>query len=128
MLIIRQAIFLFLSFNLLFSGSGIQIKKHYCGGNLKSISLLPAEKSCCSSNEKSPCCNNTTQLVQADVNLQVTQLANFDFSSTTFFKTLSFTKHIQYTNLLASVFVYIPQKIPPLQDKDIYILVQRFLL
>ncbi len=122
--------FLLLSLSLLMltAGSGLLITKHFCGGNLKSISLLPAKKSCCGSTEESPCCNNTTELIKADVDLQITQSTNIDFSSTALFTTQHFTKYIQTKHSLASIFVYLPQKIPPLLGKDICILIQRFLL
>ncbi len=117
-----------LSLLVLTAGSGLLITKHFCEGNLKSISLLPAKKSCCSSTEESPCCNNTTQLIQADVDLQITPLTNIDFSSIALFTTQNFTEYIEAKHPLASVFVYLPQKIPPLLGKDICILMQRFLL
>ncbi len=117
-----------LSLLILTTGSGLMITKHFCGGSLKSISLIPSNESCCGGSEKFACCNNTSQLVKVDVNLQITPSITFDFSSVTSFLTQIFTQSIDSNCIFTSVFVYLPQKIPPLLYKDIYILIQLFLL
>ncbi|MDX2195406.1 MAG: hypothetical protein NW207_03225 [Cytophagales bacterium] len=61
---------------LIFSG-GITLHKHYCGGELVSVKLMPQHKSCASCGSKSKkCCENIIKTLKSD-DCKVSTLALF---------------------------------------------------
>lgn len=62
---LRKAIHIAFAFLLLASTLGISFSMHYCGGMLKSASIIFAAKSCCDDN--GGCCRNETfKLVEVE--------------------------------------------------------------
>ncbi len=65
---IRIVSHIIFSLLLLVSTTGLAISKHYCTGELVSISIFNEAESCCDSGD---CCKNETELIQLDVDYSV---------------------------------------------------------
>lgn len=65
---IRTYFFIILTFVYLVVQIGLPVFKHYCGGELESISFLVKENGCCGEEEEesdeSGCCQNELQIAQ----------------------------------------------------------------
>ena len=65
----KKYIFIFFSFFYFIAASGVTLNLHYCGGKLKTVSLLQTnEDGCCGADEEEMgddgCCKNTTTLLK----------------------------------------------------------------
>ena len=68
---IRKAGHIILVVMLLVSTAGITVSRHYCGGNLSSVSIMTEPVSCC---DMEGCCHNETQTYQIDDDFTATLL------------------------------------------------------
>ncbi len=65
----KKYLFIFFSFFYFIAASGVTLNLHYCGGELKTVSLLKTnEDGCCGADEEEMgddgCCKNTTTLLK----------------------------------------------------------------
>ena len=119
---------------------GMTINMHFCGGSLRSISLLEGSDSCCSATAKScgnfenlsesdgkKCCDNQSIEIQSDDDLIIDQLqALSDIKVLDVF----ITNFDALDNLNISVYdaADFAHYRPPLISKDIPVLFETFLL
>ena len=124
----KKSVHILLAFLLLISTSGVSISKHYCGGELKQITLSDTASSC---NEHSSmpmdCCEDETQSFQVDEDFQVTPILSNISSPNVFLVAITFIPNSLYqTPILKRDFN--TNNVPPLIPDHIFIRVQSFLL
>ena len=74
---LRKIKHIILALLLLVSTSGVAISKHYCGTNLKSVSILTTPESCCEG--PAGCCHNENVEIEIKDNYSIASF-NYDFS------------------------------------------------
>jgi len=119
---------------------GMTLNMHFCGGSLKSISLIQSSGSCCSAVTKScgnidsvqesegkKCCDNQSIEIQSDDNLIIDQVQVL--SDINKFDVLITNNHVlDHLNIVAYDAADFEHYRPPLVSKDIPILFESFLL
>jgi hypothetical protein len=70
---LRNISHIILSFTLLVSTMGLVISKHYCGGELVSVSVNHSDESCC---DMGNCCQNETHTFQVKENFSTPAIAS----------------------------------------------------
>jgi len=74
---IKKATHIIMILFLLLATSGITISKHYCGSNLRSVSLITVPDPCC---DTEGCCHTDTDIFQVKDDFSISAL-NFDFDN-----------------------------------------------
>lgn len=62
-MVIKRLTHITLAFLLLFSTTGITVSRHYCGGHLRSVSLVKIPAACC---DTEGCCHNDIEQYRLD--------------------------------------------------------------
>jgi len=70
-----------LAFLLFVVTTGMTVSSHYCGNNLKNVSVQSAAKSCCETTGECDCCYNENFTVKIQDDFSLTSYS-FDFSQT----------------------------------------------
>lgn len=68
---VKRASHIVLVLLLLVSTSGITISKHYCGGNLRAVTIMTTPDPCC---DTEGCCHNDTEVYQVSDDYSITFL------------------------------------------------------
>ena len=110
----KKLINIFITVTILISTTGFTISKHYCSGNLISVSVLSEAQSCCKGGED--CCKNETISVEPINELLFSSfsfdfLENFDFSINDFAIVISNYDFAFYLNKNYSEIGFSPHKL-----------------
>ena len=119
---------------------GMTINMHFCGGSLRSISLLDGSSSCCSAttqtcgnfdkaseSDDKKCCDNQSIEIQSDDNLIIDQVQAI--SDIDVFDVLISDNHVlDHLNISAYGAADFAHYRPPLISKDFPVLFESFLL
>ena len=129
---------LVLAIIILFSSTGLVLNKHYCGGDLKSISLLKEHAKCdmCKAMESLPachkamkknhCCENEQLVVETEDYKADGKVSIITPSLLYTFELVKTPGELSLTNLFQQEYkIYRPPTVPP---EDIPIKVQSFLI
>ena len=113
-------------FILIASTVGVVINKHYCGGNLASISLFSSSGPCgCGDkNMDEGCCQDKASIVQLDEDYNS---SSFELNISSDYATMSLAQSVNSFILKINTANY-QRYIPPLIERDIPLFVQSFLL
>lgn len=122
---IRTFTYTILSFLLIISTIGLAVSKHYCGGDLVSVSIFDIAESCC---DMDGCCENETMIFQVKEDFSappvstIPVLAEIDILSHQLFADLLTLPETEIHN---SIFSFSP---PPLTIPEILSWKQVYLL
>ena len=75
---LKRVTHIVLSFLLLISTTGMVVSKHYCSGELVSVSLYENDKSCC---EMGNCCENEMHVYQVKEKFSVPAISTVPVSA-----------------------------------------------
>lgn len=122
---IKKTIHISLALILLMVTMGFSISKHYCGGNLVSVSLNHEAESCCDSNN---CCQDKTEHYQLDDDFVFTSsnsdviVQDIDILFPIFY--LSLNEISETENITENVYSELP---PPHKIQTVLSLIQTYL-
>ena len=121
----NQILHSFLALVLLLATTGVTLNKHYCMGRLKSVAINEVAKQC-GEGEKMPCCEDIAE----ELKVEEVSTTSFDFDASQDLYELAIINFVLKDSDADFASIFIPEihTDPPPPDRDITVLVQKFLI